>query len=62
LGPDTQKRTVSSAQIQDLRLAIVSPSRNSRRFFALGDDQSWFKERLDLIHILSDEITTCGFA
>jgi hypothetical protein len=32
LRPDTQKRTVSSAQIQDLRLAIVSPSSNSSRF------------------------------
>jgi hypothetical protein len=28
LGPGTKKRTVWSARIQDLRLAIVSPSRN----------------------------------
>jgi hypothetical protein len=31
-GPDTKKRTVSSVQIQDLRFAIVWPSRNSSRF------------------------------
>ena len=43
LGSDTKKRTVSSAQIQEFRLAIVSPSRNSSRFLRSASDQGWFK-------------------
>jgi hypothetical protein len=42
LGPDTEKRTVSSAQIQDLRLAIVS-SGNSSRFLRSATIRARFK-------------------
>ena len=61
MAPNIEKRTVSSAHAPDLdsdRLAV----QELEPLLELGNDQGWFKERLYLIHILYDEITTYDHA
>jgi hypothetical protein len=61
MAPNVEKRTVSSAHAPDLdsdRFAV----QELEPLLALDDDQGWFKERLYLIHILYDEITTYDHA
>jgi hypothetical protein len=61
MAPDIEKRTVSSPHASNLdsdRFAV----QELEPLLALDDDQGWFKERLYLIHILYDEITTYDHA
>jgi hypothetical protein len=61
MAPNVEKRTVSSAHAPDLdsdRFAV----QELEPLLELGDNQGWFRERLSLIHILYDEITTYDHA
>src|SRR5260370_29686816 len=56
-----EKRAGGAAHAPDLdsdRLAV----QDLEPLLELGNDQGWFKERLYLIHILYDEITTYDHA